>query len=155
MLNNLLGAFETGGTAGYIAFLGCIPMCTNGHSRYDGSSIVSRSLELQEPVIYVSFNYRLNGMYHSTVLPHQVADTALVGFGFLASKEVKDAGLGNLGLRDRTFANNELQQYIINLFTERLAFKWVQKYISAFGGDPSKVTLCVSYFVTMPFAGDL
>ena len=24
---------------------------------------------------------------------------------------------------------------------ERLALKWVQKYISAFGGDPSKVTM--------------
>jgi len=26
---------------------------------------------------------------------------AFVGFGFLASKEVKEAGVGNLGLRDR------------------------------------------------------
>lgn len=26
-------------------------------------------------------------------------------------------------------------------YEERLAFKWVQKYISAFGGDPTKVTM--------------
>ena len=83
--------------------------------RYDGSSIVSRSLELQQPVIYVSLNYRLNGMYHATVLCRQVADTVLVGFGFLASKEVKEAGLGNLGLRDRTFTNNWERYYTISL----------------------------------------
>ena len=28
-------------------------------------------------------------------------------------------------------------------FIERLAFRWVQKYIHAFGGDPSKVTMYV------------
>jgi carboxylesterase type B len=26
-------------------------------------------------------------------------------------------------------------------FTERMALRWVQKYISAFGGDPSQVTM--------------
>lgn len=26
---------------------------------------------------------------------------------------------------------------------ERLAFRWIQKYISAFGGDPTKVTMYV------------
>ncbi|KAI9442991.1 carotenoid ester lipase precursor [Lactarius indigo] len=50
---------------------------------------------------------------------------SLLAFGFLASQEVKDAKVGNLGLWD-----------------QRLAFRWVQKYIQAFGGDPSKVTIC-------------
>ncbi|KAH9486207.1 Lipase 4 [Psilocybe cubensis] len=45
-------------------------------------------------------------------------------WGFLASQEVQDAGVGNAGLVD---------QYV--------ALQWVQKYISVFGGDPSKVTL--------------
>ncbi|KAG0696092.1 Alpha/Beta hydrolase protein [Suillus ampliporus] len=49
---------------------------------------------------------------------------SLTAFGFLASKEVRQAGVGNLGLQD-----------------QRLAIKWVQKYISAFGGDPTKVTI--------------
>ncbi|KAI3620784.1 carotenoid ester lipase precursor [Moniliophthora roreri] len=73
---------------------------------YDGAGIVERSIQLGQPVIYVSMNYRVTG------------------FGFLASKEVKEAGVGNLGLQD-----------------QREALRWVQKYIGAFGGDPSKVTI--------------
>jgi carboxylesterase type B len=72
----------------------------------DGSTIVNHSIALQKPVVYVSLNYRL------------------AAFGFLASQEVKDGRVGNLGLWD-----------------QRLAFRWVQKYIHAFGGDPSKVTI--------------
>ncbi|GJE92631.1 carotenoid ester lipase precursor [Phanerochaete sordida] len=75
-------------------------------STSDASALVNRSIELGEPIVYVSLNYRLNA------------------FGFLASKEVKAAGLGNIGLHD-----------------QRQALRWVQKYISAFNGDPSKVTI--------------
>jgi carboxylesterase type B len=50
---------------------------------------------------------------------------SIAAFGFLASKEVRAAGVGNLGLQD-----------------QRQAFRWVQKYIGAFGGDPTKVTMC-------------
>lgn len=73
---------------------------------YNGSSIVSRSIELNQPVIFVSMNYRLSAL------------------GFMPGKEVKAAGVGNLGLQD-----------------QRLALKWVQTYITEFGGDPSKVTI--------------
>ncbi|KAH7890870.1 Alpha/Beta hydrolase protein [Phlebopus sp. FC_14] len=75
-------------------------------STVDGSVIVKRALEINEPIIYVSMNYRINA------------------FGFLASMEVMDAGVGNLGLQD-----------------QREALRWVQKYIGAFGGDSSKITL--------------
>ncbi|TFK70539.1 carotenoid ester lipase precursor [Pluteus cervinus] len=75
-------------------------------SSYDGSAVVNRSIVLNEPVIFVSMNYRLSAL------------------GFMGSKEVKAAGVGNLGLQD-----------------QRQAFRWIQKYISAFGGDPSKVTI--------------
>ncbi|KAK0185686.1 carotenoid ester lipase precursor [Armillaria mellea] len=83
------GGFELGGTA-----------------MYDGTSIISRSIALNQPVIYVSMNYRVSG------------------FGFLASKEVKEAAVGNLGLHD-----------------QREALRWIQKYIATFGGDPAKVTI--------------
>ncbi|OBZ75691.1 Lipase 1 [Grifola frondosa] len=86
------GGFEVGGT-----------------SPYDGGAVVERSIELGQPIIYVSMNYRLNA------------------FGFLASQEVKDAGVGNLGLQD-----------------QRLALRWIQKYIGAFGGDPTRVTIAGS-----------
>ncbi|KAF9049528.1 carotenoid ester lipase precursor [Hymenopellis radicata] len=85
----LKGGFEVGGTA-----------------PYDGGVIVNRSIEIEQPIIYVSMNYRFSA------------------WGFLASKEVKEAGVGNLGLQD-----------------QRLALRWVQKYIHAFGGDPTKVTI--------------
>ncbi|KIJ21000.1 hypothetical protein PAXINDRAFT_66810 [Paxillus involutus ATCC 200175] len=77
-----------------------------GTSKYDGGLLVETSVSLDVPAIYVSMNYRLNA------------------FGFLASQEVKDAGVGNLGLHD-----------------QRLALYWIQKYIGAFGGDPTKVTI--------------
>ncbi|KAI0044198.1 carotenoid ester lipase precursor [Auriscalpium vulgare] len=83
------GGFELGGT-----------------STYDGAVIVQRSIDIGQPVVYVSMNYRLSA------------------FGFLASQEVKEEGVGNLGLQD-----------------QRQALRWIQKYISAFGGDPTKVTI--------------
>ncbi|KAF7366927.1 Carboxylic ester hydrolase [Mycena sanguinolenta] len=72
----------------------------------DGSVLVNQSIALGTPLVYVSLNYRLNVM------------------GFLAGKEVKEAGVGNLGLQD-----------------QREALRWVQRYITQFGGDPTKVTL--------------
>ncbi|KAI0731479.1 sterol esterase [Fomitopsis betulina] len=83
------GAFETGNSASN-----------------PGNEIVERSLVLDEPIIFVSINYRLNA------------------FGFLASEEVLQAGLTNIGLRD-----------------QRFGMEWVNQYISAFGGDPNKVTI--------------
>ncbi|KAM5545370.1 hypothetical protein V8D89_000983 [Ganoderma adspersum] len=77
-----------------------------GSNIHPGENIVARSIELGNPIIYVAVNYRLSA------------------FGFLGGKEVKEAGVANLGLWD-----------------QREAFLWVQKYISAFGGDPSKVMI--------------
>ncbi|KAM5544446.1 hypothetical protein V8D89_002106 [Ganoderma adspersum] len=71
-----------------------------------GAVVVNRSIDLGQPVIFVSMNYRLSA------------------FGFLGGSEIQKAGLGNLGLQD-----------------QREALRWVQKHISAFGGDPSKVTI--------------
>ncbi|OJJ07747.1 hypothetical protein ASPVEDRAFT_88987 [Aspergillus versicolor CBS 583.65] len=48
----------------------------------------------------------------------------LAGFGFLGGDEVTTFGQPNAGLAD-----------------QRLAMEWVQRHISSFGGDPSKVTI--------------
>ncbi|KAI9059112.1 alpha/beta-hydrolase [Trametes sanguinea] len=71
-----------------------------------GNSVIERSIELGQPIIYVSMNYRVGA------------------FGFLGGKEIKEAGVGNLGLQD-----------------QRVALRWIKEHISAFGGDPDKVTI--------------
>ncbi|KAF8432659.1 alpha beta-hydrolase [Boletus edulis BED1] len=77
-----------------------------------------RSIALGDPIVYVGMNFRTQLFFGL------LRADACVAFGFLASQEVKDAGVGNLGLQD-----------------QRLALRWVQKYIGAFGGDPTKVTI--------------
>ncbi|KAH9034581.1 carotenoid ester lipase precursor [Lactarius pseudohatsudake] len=82
-----------------------------GSANYNGGLVVARCVFIGKPVIFVSTNYRL-------------LCTFFVALGFLPGMEVKAAKIGNLGLQD-----------------QRLALKWVQRYITAFGGDPSKVTI--------------
>lgn len=48
----------------------------------------------------------------------------LSAWGFLSSSEVSGSGNTNLGLRD-----------------QRMALRWIQENIRAFGGDPDKVTI--------------
>jgi carboxylesterase type B len=74
--------------------------------RYNTSFMVRNSVEMNKPIIAVVPNYRT------------------AAFGMLASKEVAEAGVGNIAL-----------------FDQRLAMKWVSENIRAFGGDPDKVTI--------------
>lgn len=53
---------------------------------YDGSSIVSASVELEMPVIFVAMNYRVGG------------------FGFMPGSEILEDGAANLGLLDQRLA---------------------------------------------------
>ena len=62
-------------------------------------------------------------------------------FGFLGGKEVKEAGVGNLGLHDRKFEPLATPEKADAISAERTALRWVNKFIPAFGGDPSKVTM--------------
>ncbi|KAF5319660.1 hypothetical protein D9619_008647 [Psilocybe cf. subviscida] len=59
-----------------------------------------------------------------TPVIHVAMNYRVSAFGFLASKEVQAEGLGNFGLND-----------------QRVALRWVNKYIKSFGGDPKKVTI--------------
>lgn len=70
------------------------------------SYIVRNSMDMDKPIIGAIINYRT------------------MCFGFLASKEVLNASVGNLGL-----------------FDQRLGLKWIQENIKSFGGDPQKVIL--------------
>jgi len=80
---------------------------------FDGGSFVQRSILAGKPVVLVTINYRLGflGFAASTPLRED-------------NKEAGDEGVGNYGLRD-----------------QRRALEWVYHYISAFGGNPTNVTL--------------
>lgn len=65
-----------------------------------------------------------------------------LAFEFLASQEVKDAAIGNLGLHDRQSRASVLSLRPCRHFSsERAALRWVQGHIESFGGDPTKVTM--------------
>lgn len=70
------------------------------------SGIVKVSQDMGQPVIGVSFNYRL-GIW-----------------GFLQSFGILKEGSSNAGLLD-----------------QRLALRWIQENIDAFGGDPDQVVI--------------
>ena len=61
---------------------------------YQGANIVQRSLEMGQPIIFTSINYRLCHL------------------GFSASKEMEDAGLLNLGLEDQRNAMRWVKKHI-------------------------------------------
>ncbi|KDR82068.1 hypothetical protein GALMADRAFT_135442 [Galerina marginata CBS 339.88] len=63
-------------------------------SQNPGDPVVARSIALNEPIIWVSANYRISAL------------------GFLGGKEVKAAGIGNAGLRDQRFALQWVQDHI-------------------------------------------
>ncbi|PPR05616.1 hypothetical protein CVT26_009137 [Gymnopilus dilepis] len=91
---------------------------------YEAQSIriVERSIALGTPVMVVSMNYRVSGK--EIELHASSTYLLLSAFGFLPGREVLEAGVGNLGLLD-----------------QRLALKWINKYIGAFGGNSSQVML--------------
>lgn len=52
------GGFEIGGPSTCVPTLGLLPHLTFISGSYDGGKVVARSLELNQPIIYVSINYR-------------------------------------------------------------------------------------------------
>jgi carboxylesterase type B len=61
---------------------------------YQGTNLVKRSVDMGQPVVFISANYRLNF------------------FGTLASQEITDAGVTNLFLKDQNVAFELVQKYI-------------------------------------------
>ncbi|KAF1991180.1 alpha/beta-hydrolase [Aulographum hederae CBS 113979] len=61
---------------------------------YDGTSIITRSVSMGQPIIFVAVNYRVGG------------------FGFLAGKELAAEGSTNLGLRDQRLGMQWVQDNI-------------------------------------------
>ncbi|KIJ23264.1 hypothetical protein M422DRAFT_39702 [Sphaerobolus stellatus SS14] len=86
---------------------------SGSHYLCDAGRLVRTSVEIEQPVIVVSINYRL-GL-----------------FGFAASEALEesnrllgDVGVGNYGLNDQL-----------------TALAWVRRHIASFGGNPSQITL--------------
>lgn len=78
---------------------------------YEPSRLVQQSLEQGEPIVVVTFNYRVGA------------------FGFLAGKAMEEqAKAGNVDLN-------------VALHDQRTALRWVQRNIHLLGGDPGRVTL--------------
>ncbi|WXC46184.1 hypothetical protein QX201_005876 [Fusarium graminearum] len=82
-----------------------------------------------------TMDFAANGAYNMTFMVEEAAKAGkpfvavsiayrLAFWGFMASKDIMDAGVANLGLKD-----------------QRLAMHWVKENIGAFGGDASKVTI--------------
>lgn len=61
---------------------------------YQGNRLVQESIEMGQPIIFTSINYRL------------------AHFGFSASQEMADEGLLNLGIEDQRVAMRWIQQNI-------------------------------------------
>ncbi|KAL9931393.1 hypothetical protein V8E36_009790 [Tilletia maclaganii] len=82
-----------------------------GSGSWDGSRLVAESVRLNAPIIFVSMNYRLGA------------------FGFLGgSAMLAAAKQGNAALN-------------AGMYDTRMALKWVQRHIGAFGGDAGRVTI--------------
>ncbi|THH27529.1 hypothetical protein EUX98_g6648 [Antrodiella citrinella] len=65
-----------------------------GSALYDGGVIVERAVQLSEPMIVVTINYRLSAL------------------GWLTGAEARDAGVGNLGYSDQRLALQWIQKHI-------------------------------------------
>lgn len=85
------GAFEVGGP---FTALSEADVVRGTAPNYNIGGLVRTSVDLGQPIIGVSANYRLNA------------------FGFSASKEMEEAGLLNLGLEDQRVAMQWVQSHI-------------------------------------------
>ncbi|KAJ3547176.1 hypothetical protein NMY22_g1754 [Coprinellus aureogranulatus] len=86
---------------------------SGSHWVYDGAPLVRKSIELRQPIILVTFNFRI-GFLGSAASPMIREDNIAAG----------DKGTGNYGLRD-----------------QQKCLEWIHRNILGFGGDPENITL--------------
>ncbi|PWN86742.1 alpha/beta-hydrolase [Acaromyces ingoldii] len=79
--------------------------------QFNATKLLTQSLKLREPIIFVSINYRLGA------------------FGFLGGSTIANAA------KEGKAALNA------GYYDQREALHWVQRNIASFGGDPKKVTI--------------
>jgi acetylcholinesterase len=79
--------------------------------------------DLRSDSYNMSYIIQQSALNHKPVIGISI-NYRMAAFGFLYSKQVAETGNQNLGLRD-----------------QRTALQWIQRHISSFGGDPTKVTL--------------
>jgi acetylcholinesterase len=99
-------------------------------SNNPGNTVVERAIALNEPIIYVSANYRLSAL------------------GFLGGKEVKAAGIGNAGLRDQRFAMEWVQEHITS-------FGGDPKRVTIWGESAGAVSVGLHHIVNNGVQGNL
>lgn len=129
-----------------------------GSASFNGSVIVERALQLDRPVVYVSVNYRyvtfcctsrgshcMSGYLVRCTLDENVQTLNVAFFSSRIPRRRRgSAGRSHeLGIARSCALPNLMQvdRADGSILIERLGMRWVQKYISAFGGDPSKVTM--------------
>ncbi|KAH8922747.1 alpha/beta-hydrolase [Atractiella rhizophila] len=99
---------------------------TSSNFLYDASELVKASARLGKRVIVVTLNYRVN----------------IFGFGGSEELEQVDGWSGNYGIYDQLQALRWVPFSVSNIhFTHTAHTVQVKSNISAFGGDPSNVTL--------------
>ncbi|OQV05819.1 hypothetical protein CLAIMM_10489 [Cladophialophora immunda] len=98
--------------------------------RYNLSFIVQQSVEMKQPIIGVSFNYRLQA------------------FGFMYGTEVLKAGVANLGFRDQRLALHWIQENIapfggdptkVTIWGESAGGNSIGTQLIAYGGRDDKL----------------
>ncbi|SGY82148.1 BQ5605_C009g05548 [Microbotryum silenes-dioicae] len=88
--------------------------------RYDYASLMKRSVEMNEPIIMVTFNYRLGSLGFSSTTAALKAGSASRG----RNRAVDQALDLNVGFKDQL-----------------AALDWVKRHIESFGGDRKKITM--------------
>ncbi|GAA5850567.1 hypothetical protein JCM9279_007545 [Rhodotorula babjevae] len=93
---------------------------TSAEDKYDPRDLMKRGLDLDEPFVFVSINYRLGAFGFTSSPPEPAAPPTAPHIPTRAPSELDL----NVGLKDQL-----------------LALKWVQSNIEQFGGDKTKVTM--------------